>query len=397
MSAESPIVDRRPAPAADAGPSTPEPTPADDAAGRWPEEVDIDYWADTSLTIPGQSPPPGECGTWGPREFCKCCGDVVLGPRRCQRRMCEECWLTWRGNRAAAITERLAGARRYADGAEKRLTHTVASPAVGSVRTLVEFYQAWQRAYQLAREKGVRGGVCIPHGWRVREDAEQLWRESREAGLLEDDIGVWRWIREQDRDWRELVYWSPHFHIIGVGADIGESDPEADDGWIFSRIDSFCRFNLSDPDTYEPMFRAASYLLSHLAYEPEEGKQSVRWFGELANNQFSLSNDLTDWEESIVRRNTEKVSGYSTDDGDGKRECEQDECQGGLAPIWSAAGWLADPQWCDDIGEQHRVVAAAFEWCIGDIMPPPGLLYPTTERDCKQAWGHVLDQCGIEP
>jgi hypothetical protein len=401
MSVESPIVDRRPPEFFESHGSEEieaEPDAIEDAPGAWPEDVDVRFYADTSLTIPGMSPPPGECGTWGPREYCKVCGEVVLGPQKCQRRICEDCWLTWRGNRAGAITRRLAGARQAAEGREKRLTHTVVSPPPGEVGTLVDFERAKQRAYDIAKEKGVRGGVLIPHGWRVREEAKQLYRESVDAGILDEEMGIWQWVREErPEDWRTLTYWSPHFHILGLGYSIEESDPEGDDGWVFSRIDSFDAFRITDKGTYKSMLKASAYLLSHVAFEPDEGNQTVRWFGTLANNQFSLESELSDWEQSKIERTVEELTD-GDDRGDGERECGEDGCGGQLAPIWSAAAHLADPEWCERIGrEQEAVLAAAFEWSIGDIVPPPGLRYPSTERDCKEAWGYVLEQAGAGP
>lgn len=367
---------------------------ADDELGAWPEEMDVRYYADTSLTIPGQSEPPGDCGKWGPREFCKGCGDVTLGPQRCQRRLCEECWETWRSQQSASITTRLAAARQDASGAGKRLTHTVASPAPGSIKTLTQFEKAKQEAYRLAKEKGVRGGALIPHGWRIKQEAKKAFKEIKNAGAF--DGGIWKWVREHDKDWRTLTYWSPHFHILGLGADIGESAPGEDDGWVFSRVDSFPEFHISDPESYEPMYAASNYLLSHLAFETEAGKQSVRWFGELANNQFGIEEELKEWEVSVIERIVEEITGHGPD-GDGKRECEEEECEGQLAPIWSASKYLADREWCDRIGENEQVLAVAFEWAIGDIRPPPGMAYPSTEQDCKEVWGHLLGKAGVEP
>jgi len=361
--------------------------------GAWPEEMDdIGFYADSALTIPGQAEPPGDCGTWGPREFCAVCGEVEMGPHKCQRRICEDCWLTWRGQRAGAVMERLAGARRAADGAEKRLSHCVASPPEGEVKTLVEFEQAKRKAYALAKEKGIRGGVLIPHGWRPTDEAKRAFRELDEAGLT--DGGIWRWIREHERSWRSLAYWSPHFHILGLGADLDESDPDGDDGWIWSRIDSFERFNLTDEETYRPMFKAASYLLSHGAFEAEEGKQMIRWFGSLANNQFSVDGDLADWEASVIRRNVEAVTGILVEDGDGpaaERECEEDGCSGALVAIFDAGEYLLDPRWCDEIGrEQERKLSAAFEWAIGDLDPPPGMKGPRSREQALEVLETLL-------
>lgn len=363
-----------------------------DAPGAWPEEMGgVSVYADSSLTIPGQSEPPGDCGEWAPREFCKSCGKHTLGPHRCQRRVCEDCWLTWRGNRAAAITERLAGARRAADGADKRLSHCVASPEAGEITTLVEWEQAKSEAYDLAKEKGIDGGVLIPHGWRVKEEVKAAFRELQDADLVRG--GIWKWIREHDRDWRSMTYWSPHFHILGLGADIGESDPENDDGWVFSRIDSFDRFELTDAETYEPMFAASAYLLSHGSFETESGKQMVRWFGGLANNQFSLD-ELEDWEEKVIKRKVAEVTGVLDEDGDGpapEKECEEEDCEGTLASIFEAGGALMSKRWCEDIGaERQRELQAAFEWAIGERRPPPGLRRPGTREQAEEAFEAML-------
>lgn len=398
MSADQPAMrDIRPQPEAGGAEPSSSAVEPDDSAGAWPEEMgDVNFYADTSLTIPGQSEPPGECGQWGPKEFCKACGEVELGPQRCQRRLCRDCWETWRGQRSAAVTRRVAGARRAADGREKRATHSVVSPPEGSIQTLNEWEQAKRRAYEIAREKGIRGGAMIPHGWRIIDEAKEVFRALKSEGEI-GDIGIWRWVREHERDWRSLTYWSPHFHIIGVGYDIGQSDPDGDDGWVFSRLSNLQKFRHNDAETYEPMFRLASYLLSHGTYEPEAGRQMIRWFGELANNQFSLEAELEEWEQSVIERNVEKVAGYSVDRDDGKRECDVEGCTGGLAPIWSASEYLMDQRWCDQIGDdQEATLAAAFEWSMGDLLPPPGLKFPSTEREAKEAWGNILGQAGVE-
>jgi len=397
-----PMIDARPA--STLGEPEPEAVDVqediDGEAGAWPEEMGgVNFYADTSLTIPGQSDPPGDCGTWGPKEFCKACGDVHIGPQRCQRRLCRDCWKTWRAHRAAAVTERVAGGRRagLGDLDEKRGTHCVVSPPEGSIRTLVEFEKGKQRAYEIAREKGIRGGAMIPHGWRVRDEAKEIF-DAMKAKEKVGDIGIWQWVRENERDWRSLTYWSPHFHIIGVGNEIGESDPENDGGWVFSRLSNLPRFRYTDSETYKPMFQLASYLLSHGAYEPNKGRQMIRWFGKLANNQFSADSQLEEWEESVIERTVEEVGGYSVERDDGRRECDVEGCHGGLAPVWSAGEYLCDPRWCEQIGsDQEAVLAVAFEWVVGEIRPPPGLRFPSTEQDAKEAWGHLLGDAGVGP
>ena len=370
-------------------------------AGRWPEEMDdIRFFADSALTIPGKSESPTDCGEWGYREFCDTCGEAYAAPHRCQQRQCPECYLTWRGNDAAAVTERLAAARRDAEGADARLTHSVVSPPAGSITSLVDYWGGFQEAYALAQEKGIDGGVAFAHGWRVKDEVKEVYRELTSADVITEG-GIWKFVREHTKDWRVLTYWSPHYHILGLGAEIGENKPGEQDGWVFKRIShkgdsSFPEFNLYDETTYEPMFGAAMYLLSHVGFQADEQKQVVRWFGSVSYNQFSIE-DLEDWEESVIQRNVEGIGGYGLDDDDGsssERTCEVEECDGGLVRIWDAGRYLSDPDWCQSIGrDQERRLATAFELAIGDVKPPPGMKYPENKEHLEE----VLDMLMRRP
>jgi len=364
-------------------------------AGAWPEEMDdIRYYADSSLTIPGKSTSPSACGEWGYREFCDTCGEAYAAPHRCQQRKCPDCYLTWRGNDAASVTERLAAARRDAEGADARLTHSVYSPPPGSITSLVDYWGGFQEAYALAQEKGIHGGVAFAHGWRVKDGVKAAYRELTDADVI-SEAGVWEFVREHEKDWRTLTYWSPHYHILGLGAEIGENKPDEQDGWVFKRIShqrdsSFPKFDLYDETTYEPMFGATMYLLSHVGFQADEQKQVVRWFGSLSYNQFSIG-DLEGWEESVIQRMTEQVAGYDLDEDGGlssARECEVDQCDGRLVRIWDAGSYLTDREWCQQIGrDQERRLATAFELAIGDVKPPPGMKHPDSEQHLEE----VLD------
>lgn len=84
------------------------------------------------------------------------------------------------------------------------------------------------------------------------------------------------------------------------------------------------------------------------------------------------------------------------DRDDGKRECDVEGCHGSLAPVWSASDYLMDERWCEQVGpEQTAVLAVAFEWAIGEIRPPPGMMYPKTEREAKAVWEHLLDKASV--
>ncbi|ELZ03511.1 hypothetical protein C482_03719 [Natrialba chahannaoensis JCM 10990] len=376
-------------------------------AGAWPEEMpDVRVYADSSLTLPGMAEKPPGCGEWMPMEFCDSCADVKMGSTSCQTRGCPDCWYPWALNRTTGIVERLAAARDAADsGIEKRAVHCVASAPPGSITSLVDIKQGWRDAYDLAAEKGVRGGCVVFHGYRVKDEPKQTFRELKEADLVEG--GIWQWIREHERDWRSLTYWSPHWHILGLATDVGPNDPDADDGWVFKRLSTLTPFKLTDKDSYEAMARVSTYLLSHLTFNPEGGSHAIRWFGELANNQFS-PDELSNGRWQAIQRITREVVGGPTDpddlvvdeDGhlvepDDERSCDCEDCNGDLSPIWDAGGALCDPGWCDRIGrEAEKRLDVAFRWAIGEIRGPPGMSHASSEDEAAELYDWLLDNHG---
>lgn len=364
-------------------------------AGAWPEGVDIRYVADGSMTLPGMGNRPESCGTWYPKQFCAECGEPHFGESRCENRHCPNCWGAWSRRRSESITRRL-GAARYAadDDLGKRAVHTVASPPEGDVRTLTDVQQGFRDAYELAREKGVRGGVAIFHGYRVKEKARTVWNAEKEAGKTEG--GLWKWVREHSRDWRSLTYWSPHWHILGLARDVGANDPDSQDGWVFKRIRSLKSFKLTGKSGYADTVGASMYTLSHMAFEPESGKDMVRWFGELSTAKFSPESELSDGALATVERYAAEAAAVDpqeseNDESDEPDICERGGCAGELRPIWEAGRALMDKEFCEKVGrEQQRRLSAAFEWMIGERHPPPGLRYPDSKERGEEALQEML-------
>lgn len=381
----------------DAGPDEPAAPDRADDAGAWPEEMDdIRFLADSSLTVPGKSEPPTECGEWSFREFCNGCGETHAGPHRCQQRKCPDCSVTWRANDAASILARLSAARREADGAESRVVHCTASPPEGSITTLVDYWSGFSDAYDLAEAKGIRGGVAFAHGWRVKDRVKQVFRELSDAEVI-TEWALWEWVKANDKDWRAQVYWSPHYHIIGLSPDVGADHPEQQDGWVFRRLSSDSWFEFTDPDSYEPVFRMAMYILSHVGFEADSQKQVVRWFGSLSYNKFAGVDALEDWERSVVRRNVEEVTGRDLG-GDGvgpepDRECPEPMCDGTLEPIWNAGRYLQDADWCSQIGrDQEGRLLLAYDWACGEVVPPPGMQRPQSREQLTEAFEVMMEQ-----
>lgn len=376
----------------------------EEGAGAWPEELDIGVYADTSMTLPGYGDRGKGCGEWAPREFCDTCGEVHLGPHRCHQRGCPDCWSSWAARRAESITRRIQSARWVLeDGIERRVVHAVASPPTGEVTSLADVGRYRTRAIERAGEAGIRGGVTVFHGFRVRQEVKEEYRGE------DPDVSLWRWVREHPKGWRSLTYWSPHYHIIGLATEV---EPEESDEWVVSRLSTLDPMRaLRDEASYEAVAKVSQYFLSHATFEPGEGGSGVKavtWYGDLHSSNFSP--DPID----AAQRKTEpkleapsegayaviqRLSAEATrSDGTEKRgagieapECEEEGCTGHLREIWDAGRYLSDHRFCEKLSrDRERRLRTAWEWRVGDRAPPPGLKRPRTEAEAEEALEALL-------
>jgi hypothetical protein len=368
--------------------------------GQWQEELDYSVFADTSMAIPGQGEKGPNCQIWKPAEFCDNCAEIGYAQNHCGRRSCPYCVGVWTKERAVGITKRLSAARHVEEkGIDRRAVHAVMSPPEGSIRTLQQVYDGYSEAYRLAKEKGVRGGVAIFHGYRVKKEVQ------REFEAEDPDMGIWQWILdERPESWRTLTYWSPHYHIIGLCRDFDADDPEAQDGWVAHRIDrqggrsAFKPYTgLRDQESYEEVVGTVRYLISHGTFESGTSRDCVRWFGDLATTNFQPDEELSEGSygviDRVVREVVEEGAGEEEGDGIGVEEADECECCGSRSwsPIWEAGGALMDKGWCQRIGrDQQRRLTAAFEWSIGERPPPPGMKNPRSEEEAEEALQSLL-------
>jgi hypothetical protein len=361
--------------------------------GRWQEEIEYSVFADSSMSLPGQGQEGPNCGVWKPAEFCDSCAEVSMAPNRCGRRSCPNCDGEWTKERAVGITKRMSAARQAeTPGVDRRAIHAVMSAPEGEIRTLQQVYDGYREAYRLAEQKGVRGGVAIFHGYRVTTEVQEQYR------AIDVDMGIWRWLLEvRPESWRELTYWSPHYHILGLCRDFGADDPEQQDGWVARRVRSMERHDgLRDREAYDDLVGATRYLMSHATYESDTSRDCVRWFGELATANFQPTEALSEGSYDVIDRVVREVVGSGIEgDGDGPEEEEREECDccgsRSWSPIWDAGDALADPGWCDRIGRlKERRLVAAFEWAIGERMPPPGMRNARDEEEAREALEEIL-------
>lgn len=368
--------------------------------GAWSQDLETAVYGEQEWIIPGMGESGDDCGRWWPENFCDEHAHIDLQRHECGRRSCGHtgCHSRWMREKAVAITVRMGAARYAAAEGEKRAIHGIVSPPEESVTTIEDFYDMIGDAYDLAKEKGVRGGVAVPHGYRIKDEIKDIAEAKREKGEFVG--GDWKFARECDRHWRDCVYWSPHVHIIGwVGSnDVQEGDSEGDDGWVWHNRRSLEEFHLTREDGYDDMIGLAHYLMSHVTLQKGEGRQAYRWFGELSAASFSPQQELSEGTLTAIQRRAERVAGCppGEEEGDGAagdeeaEECPVEECEGELVSIWDAEAFME--QNGDELteGEYDRLMTANL-WRRGEIEPPPGLKRPKTEQDAREAFKLLTD------
>jgi hypothetical protein len=290
------------------------------------------------------------------------------------------------------VVARLAAARHAERmGVRRRTVHAVVSPPEDSINTIEGFYGGRRDALEIAKEHRIRGGVVVAHGYRVLDETIERFRE------VNPEKGLWWWVRENERNWRDQVYWSPHYHIIGLATDVEPGDEDRDGEWIFENIRGLKPFEgPRDRDAYNDMAGAVRYLLSHATYPAEQDRQAVTWYGSLHGTNFNPEEEIGAW--SLIQRVAEEVVGDDAeleDDEGGpgdREECHVEDCEGHLHDIWSARMFLDSAAGQElDRAERERV-RVAYEWTAGYVHPPPGMKAPQTREQAEEVLEHLIEE-----
>lgn len=376
--------------------SRPEARARRSSPGAWSE--DLGRWGSQPWNLPGQGDRGARCGEYYPESVCDECGEPSFGSHTCGRRSCPECWGVWAKESGVRATRRVQEFRyTQPPGAARQAAHAVVSPDEGDVMTEREFWKGRKRAAQLLEEKGWRGFAIIPHPFRVTDEGKDRYQQA------DPDYGIWVWLRSDVEEWRDLVYWSPHYHAIGVTG--REMDParESDEmNYVFIR--SFESFEgVRDTESHRDVYGAFRYLLSHTGYPEGSAKQVTTWYGSLANSVF-VEEATEEWQHekpsagvrSALEREIESVAGVDVDDdsddvsdeSDDVRECPIDECGGEMIDVFDVRAYLRQ---VDPPPEVRKAMECALEWRLGERAPPPGLKRPGSESEAREAFGVLVE------
>ena len=361
--------------------------------GEWDEDLGrfgVDPW-----NLPGFGESGPGCGEWYPEAVCDTCGHLELGTHNCGRRSCPDCWGIWAKKSAVRAAVRIQSFR-YTQPPDyhRQVAHAIVSPSEGEIRTEREFWEGRKRAAEIAERKGFRGFAIVPHPWRPTDRAKQRYREA------DPDYGIWVWLRRDVGNLEDLIYWSPHYHVIG--ATTANMEPAKDsDGWVYRFERSLRSFEgIRDKESHEDVYGVFRYLLSHTGFPEGSTKQVTTWYGDLANSVF-VEEASEAWQiekpsegvRSALKREIEEVAGEKLEEseggseGDEEEECVLEDCDGLLINVFDVPRYLEGGDVPSEIAQR---MVTAYEWRVGDIHPPPGLKNPQTEADAREAFGYLL-------
>lgn len=356
------------------------------------------------VDLPGTGERGANCGVISPNGFCVGEGHhTQWGRHNCQKQSCPEHGEDWVDKRTAEVVKRLA-ARRWAneDSMEgRRIVQGYVSPEPGTVPSAAELFGRRGEVHEILDEHGVRGRVVVPHAFRVKEKVKDRYNALRRKGVIGGDVALWEWIKENDQVWRSQVYWSPHYHFIGLCADFETEPGEGADGcpmhdpWICQNSatgrgvspnpgedGTFEAFrNLHDAEPYRDMIDAVRYMLHHCAVA--EGRQSVTYGGSLAGASFDPEEAISGGALAAIDRRVDELLGLDSEEALGQRECQHEDCEARVESPEAIPGYIR--QHGDRLAmDTQRRLWSLWGWWRGD-KPPPGLKNPTSLRDAERA------------
>jgi len=221
---------------------------------------------DLEFTLPGQGEAYEWCGEWYHiGHFAGKTLHWVRVKRSCHRYECPKCWHDWQRREAGEAAHRL---NSYSVDRRRRMVHYVLSPPEDVLHTKKEFVKSRQRAYNIAKSRGIRGGIMIYHERACRYYDERVYTNSHNGRH------------------------GSHWHIIGDGWLHSITELYQKDGWVVKNL----RIR-----RHGGVYETLVYILDHClrAYSPEVSSSTtevrlhtVTWFGSMAYNKLRIPKEI---------------------------------------------------------------------------------------------------------
>ena len=213
----------------------------------------------------------GDKLTPGYAESYPVCGDVrfkILCPDQpdhyttlarysCHRPACPVCYPIWIGEQAKRAAYRIEGFQD-ATGYPYLPRHISFSPDPSKFPYREPTTEALQYLYEKGRDiaaaAGIIAAVIIPHPYRIKKEFQQSISQAADR----EGINRYEYTLKQT-NWKDLVTFSPHIHIIGYGHLVTSSDLYKKAGWTYRNHTPTGKKGLKG----EHLQRTLAYLLTH--------------------------------------------------------------------------------------------------------------------------------------
>ena len=214
------------------------------------------------------------------------CGDVrfiVLCPdnphhflranhHSCHRPECPICYPSWAGRAADRASSTIDG-YKSATGTPYDARHITISPdpmvfpfldaSTDALRYLME------EGRRVCVTLGITAAAAIPHPYRIKKEYKHLVSMFAAA----EGVNRYVWALRQD-NWGDLVYFSPHIHLLAYGPLMDAEEFEHKTGWIYRNHDEGGDSGRAGVALVGTVF----YLLTH-AWVRGNHKAVRYWFG----------------------------------------------------------------------------------------------------------------------
>ena len=195
----------------------------------------------------------------------------------CHKASCPVCYQSWAVRAAKKAAARLDESRKILKHKGKA-RHIVISPDVVPFDDTTPESLHWLYK-EGARVSGVSGlgslgSLPILHPYRMRKNFERVVNDSASAA----GVNRYQWALAQE-NWRDYVYFSPHFHLHVFGP-LPDYEKFHDlTGWRYVNFDDNLKAGREGPELVKSIY----YLLTH-AWVKDNSKV-IRYWGDLSNKR----------------------------------------------------------------------------------------------------------------
>jgi hypothetical protein len=245
-----------------------------------------------SLNIPGVGVVTNDsCGCIKYVDRCPVDGYIKKGFYSCHNYECPVCYKSAAHQAGLRVEDRLSGVskelRRF--GVKTGYpVHVIFSPREGVFTPSDGIPEMRRVVYDLARVVGMIGGVVVFHPYRILPGIKA---ELVSHNLKGDPMKYWDLVRLDVLglgSWKNYVYWSPHFHVVGYFPEVKMKSDE------FQRLHDWSYKNIGVTDS---ICATVTYILTHHAHK--KGYTGYTYFGHFSYSCAKIVKTLYD-EEPVL-------------------------------------------------------------------------------------------------